>query len=263
MKNDIGIVVPTLGTRPGYLRETLSSIRAAGSAHISVVCPGKTDLRALVNEGLVDSIVEDPGTGLAAAINAGINHLPRECVNVSWLGDDDLLEPNTMDELRRSLEMRGTVFVWGRCRYIDSDGNQIFVNRSGQWALFLMRIGPNLLPQPGSLFRRDAFEQIGGLDTRWGWAFDQDLFVRLSSLGRGRFVPMVVSSFRWHAGSLSAGSREGSVRESSLIRLGNYPAPLRPVGRMWEVVVRRAVSYAGIRMNKLSDAGSSGPGAAE
>ena len=249
---DVGIVVPTLGTRPEYLEKTLKSIRKAGRAHISIVCPRDVDLNRFESEALIDSRIDDPGLGLPEAINAGIRRLPPVVRFVNWLGDDDLLEPGQLNKLASILRTGKYQFIWGRCRYIDERGREIWINKSGRWASVLIRLGPNLIPQPGALFSREVFDEVGGLNPSYGWAFDQDLFTKFIRKFQVLFLPEVVSSFRWHAGSLSAGSREGSVRESSEIRIVNMPAMLRPIGRVLEIPIRKIIKAAGTRMNTLS-----------
>ena len=90
--NLIGVVIPTLGDRPEYLQESILSIRQAGTAHISVVRPERASAIDQALGGKVDSIVDDPGRGLAHAINTGINCLPTNVKYSTWLGDDDRLE---------------------------------------------------------------------------------------------------------------------------------------------------------------------------
>jgi hypothetical protein len=108
--------------------------------------------------------------------------------------------------------------------------------------------GPQLIPQPGSLFRRDAYEQTGGLDFRYKWAFDLDLFIRLSRVGKFKNTPRVLAKFRWHDGSLSVGGREGSVNEASVIRIAALPGWIRPIAALWEAPIRRIILMAGKRL---------------
>lgn len=249
---DVGIVVPTLGNRTEYLEETLLSIRNSGEAHICVVAPVSCDFSNFVTRGLIDSRVDDPGTGLALAIHAGIVSFDSSIKFVTWIGDDDVLEPKSLNVVAEILRRGDSHFVWGRCRYIDSDGQQIWMNKSGRWAMALMRFGPNLVPQPGSMFSRQAYNEVGGLDPQYGWAFDQDLFTKFERNYPVRYVPQVLASFRWHQGSLSAGSRDGSITESSQIRVANLPRILRVISPLWETPVRFAIAFAGRRMNKRS-----------
>jgi GT2 family glycosyltransferase len=197
-----------------------------------------------------DFFVDDPGDGLASAIDAGIRSLPEFVEIVSWLGDDDLLEPQSLAQVSAYLKQNEALFVWGMCRYINESGESLFVNRSGSWALRLAAVGPNLVPQPGSVFLRSAYEKVGGLDLTLGWAFDQDLFARFSKEGRCMYYPYVVSSFRWHAGSLSAGSRKGSVTEASIVRQRYYGRILKTFAQVWEPPMRSVNSIAGRVANR-------------
>ena len=248
----VGIVVPTLGTRSEFLHQSLQSIRSSGDAHICVVCPASIDLSEYVTAGLIDSQVDDPGLGLANAINVGVNSLPGDISMASWIGDDDLLEPGMLGITSELMSKSKIDFVWGQCRYIDSKNKQLWVNRSGRWAKYLIRFGPNLIPQPGSLFSRKSFDELGGLSMEFSWAFDQEFFTRLLKEFPSTYIPEVVSSFRWHEGSLSAGARAGSVRESSIIRVRHMPVFLRPLSRLWEPMVCRSIMYAGQRTSKIS-----------
>jgi hypothetical protein len=249
---DVGVVVPTLGTRPDYLELTLKAIRNAGNAYICIVAPSSCDFSDLLRSGAIDAVVIDPGQGLPAAIDLGIRSFPPEILYTTWLGDDDLLEPQSITVVSEALRGSTVQFVWGRCRYINEHGKQIWVNKSGRWALALMRFGPNLVPQPGSMFTRQAYNEVGGLDIKYGWAFDQDLFTKIGRKYSVRYLPQILASFRWHDGSLSAGSRDGSITESSRIRMENLPGLLRPFSSVWEVPVQYAIRKAGLRMNRLS-----------
>ena len=247
----IGVVVPTLGDRPGYLMESIKSIRQAGPAYISVVRPPRANaLDGEITE-LVDSIVDDPGQGLAHAINTGINGLPNTVKYATWLGDDDRLVQGSLLKVSMHLEAKSDVaFVFGQCQYIDATGQKLWLNKSGKWAEPLMLCGPQLIPQPGSLFRRSSFEQVGGLDENLKWAFDLDLFLKLRHQGKFVFIKKPLAEFRWHEGSLSVGSRQGSVNEASKVRRRYLPNGVRQVSVIWEPLLRRIILFAGQRMSE-------------
>ena len=170
---EIGIVVPTLGTRPEYLAQCLKSIRGAGTALIHIVMPISVPLPPEITADLYDKIIADPGTGLAAAIHTGLVTFPEPVRFINWLGDDDLLKPGSLDITSHALRTDArVVLAFGGCDYINSTNQVIFTNKSGKYAVPLMRFGPQLIPQPGSLFRREAYEKIGGLNSEFKWAFD-------------------------------------------------------------------------------------------
>lgn len=249
MISAVGIVVPTLGTRPELLQDCLQSIRQAGKAHICVVAPAEFDGTDLQQNGLIDQIGIDPNGGLAEAINYGISLLPVEIKYVNWLGDDDLLAPGALDQAEQALTSNSNItMVFGSCDYIDSGSQVIFTNKSGKWAVPLLRFGPDLVPQPGSLFRRSAFIKVNGLDTKLKWAFDLDLFIKLSTIGDINFIDKKLASFRWHPESLSVEFRSKSAQEASMVRKKYLPIWLRPISFIWENPVRLATVYAGVRV---------------
>jgi GT2 family glycosyltransferase len=245
----VGIVVPTLGRRTDYLKQCLQSIRAAGDAHICLVAPKDFDFQPLISSGLADQFVVDPAEGLSEAINNGFAELPIEVEYINWLGDDDLLAPASLNETAQVLDSNpATVLVYGACDYVDPNGKVVWANKSGQWASPLLHFGPDLIPQPGALFRRSAFEQVGGLSKTYDWAFDFDLLLKLKKKGKLRFINKTLASFRWHPESLSVEFRTMSVAEASKVRVSHLPALLRPVSCLWEHPVKKATLIAGNRV---------------
>ena len=250
----VGVIIPTLGTRPEFLRQSLASIRSAGSATIHIVAPESANLASVLDPSSYAALIADPGTGLSAAIDIALRSFPPNVKYVNWLGDDDLLTESSLNHALAILEGDPDIaLVYGRCEYIDGEGKSLWLNKSGSYAKYLMRFGPQLIPQPGSLMRRDAYEKIGGLDHQYKWAFDLDLFIRLSRVGNLQFTPRTLAKFRWHDGSLSVGGRNGSVTEASVIRIGALPKTLRRISLIWEGPIRWAILYAGKRLNLRSN----------
>lgn len=255
MNARVGIVVPTLGKRPDYLEQCLRSIRLAGDAHILLVGPSTLDTVRLQTDSLIDSFVLDPGFGLASAINQGIHSLPVSVQYVNWLGDDDILKAGSLATSSKVLDSKSNVVMtFGSCEYIDNTGSVVWINRSGPWTVPLLRFGPDLVAQPGSLFRRSAFEAVGGLNSELGLAFDCDLFIRLSKLGKLQFLNQTLAQFRWHPESLSVEHRKHSVEEASKVRISHLPFWLRPVSFIWEYPVRQATLIAGRRVTARAQA---------
>jgi GT2 family glycosyltransferase len=252
MSKKVGIVVPTIGQRPEYLPLALKSIREAGNAYILLVGNKGFDASSFLAEGLIDQYLDEQDPGLAAKINYGFRSLPKDIRYINWLGDDDLLTKDSLKiALGRITREDSPVLIYGGCEYIDPAGKPIFTNKSGSWAVPLLRFGPQLIPQPGALYRRDAFEELGGLSQRFGWAFDFELFLSLSKKGKVAFVPEVLARFRWHPGSLSVSRRAESVKEASQVRVSHLPKLLKPVSFVWEYPVRIATYLAGIRVSKV------------
>ena len=241
----VGIVIPTIFERPEYLFESIKSIRAAGDAYILLSAPD-SELKSPYLELVDEFKAELPEGNLAAKINHALNQLPSDCEFIGWLGDDDLLTPKSLERASQALRDNPQVaLVYGSCDYIDQHGNKIGQNPSGEWAKRLMTFGPFLIPQPGSLWRRDAFEAIGGIDDEFSMAFDHDLFLRLSKHSKAMFLDNTQAAFRWHPNSLSVGRRWQSVTEASKVRKKHYSKLLLPVMLIWEPLVVLATKLAG------------------
>lgn len=245
----VGIVVPTIGNRATYLLQTLASIRANTDVYILLVHSPEYDPSKSVLELCDAAIVEDK-QGLPYAINFGIANLPKSCVYVSWLGDDDLLINNTVAILADRLDADSSLtFIYGGCAYIDSKGEIIGLNPSGGWAMRILKFGPDLIPQPGSLFRRISYDQVGGVSTSYKFAFDHDLFLKLLQIGRGAYFNSIVSAFRWHPNSLSVSQRKIAVREASNIRMAHQHWIYRRFFSWWEILIRYLTLHAGTMIN--------------
>lgn len=234
---DFGIVIPTLGKRPDYLASTIESLPEPSSGFSLVLVSPETAFKAIdsIGQGHKIKFVVDPGQGLAHAINLAIASLPETCHFVTWIGDDDALIAESLNfSLRELREDHKIVATFGDIELMDDVGNVFTRFRTSQRAATSIFFGPNRVPQPGSILRRAAFEQIGSLDPKYKFSFDSDMFMRLSKLGTLKYIPHYVAKFRWHSGSLSAGQSANSIREASAARLKNLPRSVSRIARVWE-----------------------------
>ena len=206
------------------LKECLTSLRVE-NVFIALVGPKSLSKSPLVE--MADVVFDDENASLPAAINLAISQLPEHIHYVSWLGDDDQIVSGAI-RLQEELlnESSSVVATYGQCRYIDLDGNELGVQRSGKFALSLLQWGPNLIPQPGGLFRRATWLELGGLDENYSQAFDTDFYLRISKKGEVRYLPHILANYRWHDQALSVGNRWKSVVESSKARKINSSNPL-------------------------------------
>jgi GT2 family glycosyltransferase len=246
---DVLIVVPTLGRRPDYLEQTLASVRSQGvPVDLVVVCPTDATPAREAAARHAAAVLDDPGS-LSAAINLGLATATTRHRYGNWIGDDDLLEPGSLAATRAALEDdRSAVVAYGACRYIDEAGRELWVSRAGRLAAWLLPWGPDLIPQPGMLFRLADFDAVGGVDETLTFAMDLDLLLKLRR--RGAFVALgrPVSSFRWHASSLTVSDRSASLAESDLVKRRYLPSALRRIAPAWEVPNRAATRAAARRL---------------
>lgn len=245
-------MVPTLGRRPTLLTQTLDSLTAQEvAADVIIVGPMTAELEQIAHD-CGARLLPDPGSQ-TAAIELGISQADADHRFVSWLNDDDLLTPGSLRRTKRALTSNdAAVVAYGACEYIDEDGRLLWTSRAGAWAQRILAWGPDLIPQPGMLVRREAWQKVGGLDTTLRFAFDLDLLLRLRALGDFADVGAVVSRFRWHASSLTVADRSASLDESEEVKRRYLSPVARRLAWLWEKPVRGATRLAAARVSGRS-----------
>jgi len=233
---EVLVVVPTLGTRPDWLRECVTSIRSQEgvSPIIRIVCPSGTVTLKEFSASRVE-IIEYDQRGLAAAIREGFANYEGEFI--TWLGDDDKLQPGSLQAVVEALKSSPQAsFAYGRTRYIAASGSTIGVTRPGRLAAHYLTVGKDFVPQPGSVIRRSAYEAVGGIDVDLANAMDLDLFIRLQRYGASVYVPRELSCYRLHESSITV--TKGDKDEGELVRLKYLSKTLRSSYRIWRPVTR-------------------------
>lgn len=239
----VGLVVPTLGERPAYLAEALDSIASQESVDVSIVVIAPASAHQTIRPMLTSSavLIEDSGSGLAAAINSGWQVMSPDVCYWAWLGDDDRLPPDSIATSVSVMNAHPDVaFVYGACHYIDTDGNRSVLARPGRLAPAFLRFGKNLILQPGSLYRRTIVERIGLLDQDLSLAFDVDLHLRLIDAGPARYVNSVLGEFRVHAASLTQSQRARSRAEADFVTRRRFGTVQRETEVLWRWPVHQA-----------------------
>ena len=245
------MIVPTLGSRPGLLRACLGSIATQSvAADIVMVAPQRSGNVVDIAQEFKATLVEDPGS-LAGAINLGARHLDQHHDYVNWLGDDDMLEPGSLEATVGALDAApGAVLAYGACRYVDAAGKELWISRAGKWAPRILAWGPDLIPQPGMLVRSSGWRAVQGLDESYRFAFDLDLLLKLREQGAFIDVGRVVSSFRWHPDSLTVSDRTTSLEESERARRRSLSPTARRFTWLWERPVRLATRVAAAEVSR-------------
>lgn len=210
------MVIPTVFSDETWLRLALDSIRSQSTQVLLRIVGQPSDgLLALAAEYDAEFIHEE-GRSLSEALNQGFSDLPSTVKFIGWLGDDDLLAPDSLALTQRALqESPSAPFVFGRVRYIESDGTSKWLIRPGRWAVRYGRWGHNFIAQQGGLIRRSSFEEVGGIDNSLQNSMDQDLFLKLAATGRPSYLATELGAWRIHAASIS--SQKGSRDESKQV----------------------------------------------
>ena len=193
--------MPTLGNSPWWL-EASTSADLENQCERLVVSPS-----SVTCDGGPWRCLQQEPSGLYAAVNYGM--LADGDWNIgTYLNDDDRLVKDGVVAARKILENDSSLAgVYGRVHLVDSKGRRmeaIPVCRRAEDLGPLLARGIVPLAQPGTLFRREVFDSLGGFDSGWRAAGDMDFFMRSWKLGhRYRFVDACVAEFRIHPGQIS------------------------------------------------------------
>ena len=231
MNHNTAVIVPTTFNRISFLIETVESIINSNIHEFIFVLPRDTDFsgaRVMVDKlnkehhDFKVSFLIQEGTGIANALNCGFRNLGNGIEYATWIGDDDLLTPAITNEGVKFLQENHTYnTVFGNCHYINQNGERMWVNNFGEKAIWISSFGPNLIPQPGSIFRFSALKEVGFLNESFHNSFDHDLYLKLKRIGKIKYLPTHLGSFRWHPDSLSYRRRSRLCWESTLVRIKN------------------------------------------
>lgn len=249
-KPSLGIFIPTIGSRPEYLPMAVESVKSALPEDREVVFFILVEdifLSRIDELGLDCEIrsIDSEQLTIAEKVAYGVDIL-RGCDYVTWIGDDDLMGKCTLKKACESLEVYPqSSFVFGKCDYIDNEGRALATSKAGHMAVRILSWGPDLIPQPGTVWRQRHYAAIGGIDTSFDMAFDYDLFLRLEKMGGGLYNPLVFTSFRWHGDSSSVSRRWDSAIQASRVRRKNRSLAKNIILLPLEVLVTISTWFAG------------------
>jgi hypothetical protein len=145
--------------------------------------------------------------------------------------------------------------VYGEALFVDADGREIFPlePRPFDQAEMLRRC-ENFVVQPGSLFRRSAWELAGPLDEDSHYLFDFEFALHVARHGDVRSIPDRLALYRVHAESKSGGASllkardyvsfadrmldQPEGRASALLAAGDYFYDARELGEARRALAR-------------------------
>jgi GT2 family glycosyltransferase len=247
------VVIPTLGKRIEYLKLALQSIvNQSVKCDIVLVYPlSNRPAKKLGIEFGVDHI-DDPGD-MSSAVNLGIASAKDYHDYIVWIGDDDLLLPDSISTSLSALDKNPDASVaFGYCDYVNEHGQKIFSSNAGSLAPWIMTWGPNLVPMMGLMMRKTSLKKAGIFDRNLKYAMDLDMLLRLRKVGKFINTKKTLSAFRWHSTSQTVTSRPLVLDETEKIKRKYLPKFIQPAAFLWEKPVRVATKIAVSRVNAKS-----------
>lgn len=151
--------------------------------------------------------------GAADAVNRGF--LASRGSVFAWLSADDVYAPGAIRAAVAHLRSHPeAAAIYGEAMWIDEQGSPI--RRYPTVAPFQKQMLANDcgICQPACFLRREAFEAAGMLDASLRFAFDYDLWIRLSRSRGLAAVPNLLAMSRMYASNITLGRRRMGFQET-------------------------------------------------
>lgn len=228
----ICIVTPSFN-QADYIEETIRSVLLQGYPRLEyIIMDGGSDDGSMEiirkYEPWYHCLRIGPDDGQAAAIAEGFERSNAEIM--AWLNSDDRYEPGALFRVACFfIRHPRVVFLTSNIYDIDPEGNVIpngeFEYIASPCRTLTANLGWHTWPQPGTFWRRWAYERCGSIDRTLKFCMDKDLFLRLTALGPARRLKgPPTAAFRYHERSKTATIQRVHEEEYNLM-LHRYGHP--------------------------------------
>ena len=222
----VTLITPTFN-QAAYLPLTIDSVLAQDYAWLDyvVVDDGSTDETPEVLERYRGRIRvrRHANIGQARTLNRGWEAAGGKYL--AYLSSDDLLHPSCISAMVSALEADPQlVCAFPNSNVIDESGRVVKRSVGRPFSLTDLIVLQECYIGPGAVFRRDAFEAVGGWRPDLNLAPDREFWIRLASRGSFHFDPRPLAQYRLHPRSISFLETSDEVSREFLRVLDMYYA---------------------------------------
>lgn len=201
----ISVVIPSYN-QAQYLEASIRSVLDQDYPDCEVILMdgGSNDGSRQIIERYADKFTywqSQPDGGQTAAIVAGFRRGKAELL--TWLNSDDILLPGALHRHAEAFQRHPSADAfYGDHIEIDASGRTIEEFKHPPYFNRLAWLTSPYFAQPGTLFTRRIWEQVGGVDVNMQCAFDRDLWYRFMAAD-AKFIHVegFVAGFRRHSES--------------------------------------------------------------
>lgn len=138
--------------------------------------------------------------GQSAAIRQGFDMCTGEIC--AYLNSDDLYSPGALHKVAQIFRQDAACdLVFGNTGFIDADDAVVGECRFTKFHFATLIYEGTNLHQPGAFWTREIYERIGGMNPKYRFCMDYDLFCRAGQVGRFRHIRSHLANFRLHSAS--------------------------------------------------------------
>lgn len=215
-------VVTTCYNHASYIEATLQSVinQRYPNLEYIVIDGGSTDGSQEIIERYRDYLTDyfiEPNT---LQIHKLIKGFARATGDIfCMLNSDDIFEQTVLEEVAQFfLNNPQARVVYGDYSSIDTKVNLINRRKQIGFNRFIFMYDVNYIPQTSTFWRRDLYEEIGGLTLDFDIAIDVDLWIRFADVTQIYHVRRYWSKYRVHPQQKSLTNNEKLSREINAIR---------------------------------------------
>ncbi len=227
----VSIVTPTYNMGR-FLEETIESVLAQDYPNVEyiVMDGGSTDDTLAILDKYRSRLrfQSERDLGTADAINKGFERSHGEVF--AYLNADDTYLPGAISTVMQSMIGDPAAgVVYGNANWVDEHGGVLAPYPTLPYDATMLH-QECFICQPAAFIRREAFELAGRMDPRLQYAYDYELWIRVSRLYPMRRIDAVLATSRMHQDNKTVGQRKRVLQENLRVLRSHYGyVPFQPV----------------------------------
>lgn len=243
----VSIITPAYN-QAEFLVETIESVLAQDYKNIEyiVLDDGSTDATREILARYNGKIrwQRHDNLGQARTLNKGWAMSKGEIIG--YLSSDDIIYPGAIRKLVEILKKdKSIVCVFPDSDLIDNKSRIVKKNVCRPFNLAELVIRQECYIGPGALFRRAAFNSIGGWKPELKLAPDREFWIRLANYGRFEFCREVLAGYRMHQRSISYKDVSEEAGREYLRVLDDYYSSVSPSS---DISSRKSEAYGYVHL---------------
>jgi glycosyltransferase involved in cell wall biosynthesis len=217
----ISVVIPSFN-QAQFIEQTLRSVinQNYSNLELIIIDGGSTDGSVEIiqkYQNMISYWCSEPDGSQTHGLIKGFSIATGDIL--CWLNSDDVFEPSTFCDVSNFfLENPVVDAVFGDTLWIDRIGKPLRYQREIPFNRFIWFYTYNYIPGMSMFWRRDIYEQVGGLNPNFNLAMDADLWIRIADVGRIAHVSKVWSRMRFYPEQKNQCLRITSNAEDLIIR---------------------------------------------